>query len=100
MAVSPYRPARNEVRNLSGDERFVEVIVSTPLEICEQRDPKGLYRRARKGEIKGFTGIDDPHEPPLKPELILDVDSGSAERNAHRVRDVLLSRGFVRPATA
>lgn len=74
--VSPYRSDRDRVRQLvtaSGtDADFVEVFVDTPIEICEQRDPKGLYKKARAGEIKGFTGIDAPYESPLSPELHLD----------------------------
>jgi adenylylsulfate kinase len=74
--VSPYRSDRDRVRQLvtaSGtDADFVEVFVDTPIEICEQRDPKGLYKKARAGEIKGFTGIDAPYEAPLKPEVHLD----------------------------
>ena len=68
-AVSPYRATRNEVRNRIGPGQFVEVFVDTPLEVCEDRDTKGMYARARRGEIKGFTGIDDPYEPPVNPEL-------------------------------
>ncbi len=69
--ISPYRIDRDRVRdiNLHGD--FIEVYMQAPLEICEKRDPKGLYKKARAGEIKGFAGIDDPYEPPLKPELVL-----------------------------
>ena len=69
--VSPYEDARAFVRNLC--DNFIEVYVSTPLEICEKRDPKGLYKKARAGEIKNFTGIDDPYEPPQSPELTLDT---------------------------
>jgi adenylylsulfate kinase len=64
-AISPYRAVREEVRSLIGD--FLEVYVSAPLEVCESRDVKGLYKRARAGEMQGFTGIDDPYEPPLNP---------------------------------
>jgi adenylylsulfate kinase-like enzyme len=70
--VSPYRESRLFVRRLCGD-RFLEVFVSTPLEICEARDAKGLYARARRGEIKNFTGIDDPYEPPTAAELTIDT---------------------------
>ncbi|MCB2146454.1 MAG: adenylyl-sulfate kinase [Deltaproteobacteria bacterium] len=69
--ISPYRIDRDRVRNtlLPGD--FIEVFVDTPIEVCEDRDQKGLYKKARAGELKGFTGIDDPYEPPMSPELIL-----------------------------
>ncbi|HTV64012.1 MAG TPA: adenylyl-sulfate kinase [Bryocella sp.] len=66
-AISPYRAARNEVRDQI--RRFLEVYVDAPLQVCEERDPKGLYRRARAGELHGFTGIDDPYEAPLAPEV-------------------------------
>ena len=68
-AVSPYRATRNECRAAVGPDQFIEVFVDTPLEICEQRDTKGMYAKARRGEIHGFTGIDDPYEPPSNPEL-------------------------------
>jgi adenylylsulfate kinase len=69
--ISPYRIDRDRVRNTLKDGEFIEVFVDTPIEICEQRDPKGLYKKARAGEIKGFTGIDDPYEVPVAPELVL-----------------------------
>lgn len=69
-SISPHRVARNKVRSLIG-ESFIEVFVQCPLEICEQRDPKGLYRKARAGEIKHFTGIDSPYEEPAHPEVIV-----------------------------
>lgn len=94
--VSPYRSTRNEVRNMVGRDRFVEVFVDTPLEVCEQRDTKGLYARARRGEIKGFTGIDDPYEPPRHPEIRLDTVARTAEENARWILEYLIERGFVR----
>jgi adenylylsulfate kinase-like enzyme len=69
--VSPYRESRDFIRRLCSN--FLEIYVATPLEECERRDVKGLYARARRGEIKNFTGIDDPYEPPEKPELTLDT---------------------------
>jgi len=95
-AVSPYRATRNDVRNMVGKEHYVEVFVDTPLEVCEQRDSSGLYAKARRGEIKGFTGIDDPYEPPLHPELRLDTVHHSAEENARIILEYLKERGFVR----
>src|SRR5205085_8531249 len=71
-AVSPYRAARNECRTIVGSDRFIETFVDTPLEVCEARDAKGIYRRARSGEIRNFTGIDDPYEAPLSPEIVID----------------------------
>lgn len=95
-AVSPYRATREDVRNMVGQEHFVEVFVDTPIEICEQRDQKGMYAKARRGEIKGFTGIDDPYEPPLNPEITLDTVTRTAEQNARRILEYLQREGFVR----
>ena len=69
--ISPYRVDRDRVRDTLKEGEFIEVFVDTPIEVCEQRDPKGLYKKARAGEIKGFTGIDDPYEAPTAPELVL-----------------------------
>ncbi len=95
-AISPYRATRDKVRNIMGDGRFVEVFVDTPLEVCEGRDSKGMYAKARRGEITGFTGIDDPYEPPLNPEVTLDTVSNTAEENSQRIIDFLSGVGFVR----
>ncbi len=95
-AVSPYRATRNDVRNMVGSDQFVEIFVDTPLEECERRDAKGIYAQARRGEIKNFTGIDDPYETPLNPEIILDTSGNSAEANARIVLNTLVGRGFVR----
>jgi bifunctional enzyme CysN/CysC len=85
--ISPYRNARERARGAheAAGLRFVEVFVDTPIELCEARDPKGLYRRARAGELKGFTGIDDPYEAPHRPELVLRPDDGDAPTLAARV---------------
>ncbi len=93
-AVSPYRATRTEVRSMVGEEGFVEVFVDTPLEVCEQRDIKGMYAKARRGEIKGFTGIDDPYEEPLNPEVRLGT-GGSAEDNARKILEYLIGKGFL-----
>jgi sulfate adenylyltransferase len=95
-AVSPYRAARNDVRNMVGNSHFVEVFVNTPLEVCEQRDVKGMYAMARRGEIQGFTGIDDPYEPPLHPELTLETLQYTPEENAYLVVAYLITQGFLR----
>jgi sulfate adenylyltransferase len=95
-AVSPYRATRDEVRNMVGTDHFIEVFVNTPLWVCEQRDVKGMYARARRGEIKDFTGIDDPYEPPTSPEIILDTVGHSAEENARTILDYLTDHSFVR----
>ncbi|HKU73877.1 MAG TPA: bifunctional sulfate adenylyltransferase/adenylylsulfate kinase [Pyrinomonadaceae bacterium] len=95
-AVSPYRATRNDVRNMVGGERFVEVFVNTPLEECERRDVKGMYLKARRGEIKNFTGIDDPYEAPVQPELVINTTENSAEDNAQLIVKYLSERGFLR----
>lgn len=86
--VSPYRADRDAVRAMLAPGDFVEVFVDTPIEVCEQRDPKGLYKQARAGLIKGFTGIDDPYEPPLKPELTL---AGGVKTPTELAREVIAS---------
>jgi sulfate adenylyltransferase len=95
-AVSPYRSTRNDVRSMVGQGQFVEVFVDTPLEVCEERDVKGMYAKARRGEIKNFTGIDDPYERPENPEISIDTTSHSPEENARRVVEYLVEQGFVR----
>jgi sulfate adenylyltransferase len=99
-AVSPYRATRNEVRNMIGSEKFVEVFVDTPLEECERRDTKGMYASARRGEITNFTGIDDPYEAPQQPELTLETINTAPENNARRILQHLLERGSVTPGTS
>ncbi len=94
-AVSPYRATREDVRSLVRPDHFVEVFVDTPLEVCEQRDAKGMYAKARRGEIKGFTGIDDPYEVPVSPELTLSTTNYSAEENARRIIRYLIQKGFL-----
>jgi sulfate adenylyltransferase len=97
-AISPYRSTRNEARQMVGGDRFIEIYVDTPLEVCEERDVKGLYARARRGEIKGFTGIDDPYEAPLNPELVMDTVERTPEENARIIVDYLDARGFLNHA--
>ncbi len=94
-AVSPYRAARNECRNIVGDDRFIMVYVDTPIEECERRDKKGMYAKARRGEIKGFTGIDDPYEPPIDPEITLKTVGSSPEDNARLIIRYLEDKGFL-----
>ncbi|HUF89532.1 MAG TPA: bifunctional sulfate adenylyltransferase/adenylylsulfate kinase [Gemmatimonadota bacterium] len=95
-AVSPYRSTRNDVRAMIGQGQFVEVFVDTPLDVCEERDVKGMYAKARRGEIKNFTGIDDPYERPEDPEIRLDTTRHSPEDNARRTVEYLVEQGFVR----
>jgi len=95
-AISPYRATRSDVRNMVGEDQFIEVFVDTPLEVCADRDTKGLYAKAQRGEIKGFTGIDDPYEAPANPEILLSTVGKTAEDNAHEIINYLLERGFIR----
>jgi sulfate adenylyltransferase len=94
-AVSPYRATRNDVRNMVGQDNYVEVFVDTPLEVCEQRDYKGLYAKARRGEIKDFTGIDDPYEAPNYAEIVLDTTAHTPEENARLILDYLIENGLI-----
>lgn len=94
-AISPYRATRNEVRKMVGEEHFIEVFVDTPIEVCEQRDIKGMYARARRGQITGFTGVDDPYEAPVNPELTLDTVNSDALSNARVIIAYLEQRGFL-----
>lgn len=96
-AISPYRTTRNEVRKMVGDERFIEVFVDTPIEVCEARDIKGLYARARRGQITGFTGVDDPYETPVDPEITLHTVEVGPEENASKIVDFLEANGFILP---
>ena len=98
-AVSPYAATRDAVRDMIGADRFVEVFVNTPLDVCEKRDTKGLYAKARRGEITRFTGIDDPYEAPLRPDLELETVMHSPEANARAIADELARRGFVSEAS-
>ncbi len=91
--ISPYRVHRDRIRDTLAGGDFIEVFVDAPLEVCEARDPKGLYKKARAGEIKGFTGLDDPYEAPENAELILDADGKSAEVLADEVVAYLQSVG-------
>lgn len=95
-AVSPYRQSRNEVRFMFPGERFIEVFVDTPLDVCEGRDSKGMYAKARRGEIRDFTGIDDVYEEPESAEIILDTVARGAAENADSIMGFLRERGFVR----
>ena len=93
-AISPYRELRDEARELMGD-RFIEMFVKASVEVCAERDVKGLYEKAFKGQIKEFTGVSDPYEPPLNPELTLDTEHDSAEEDAARVIAMLEERQLI-----
>ena len=90
--ISPFRAERELARSLAGAGAFLEIFVDTPLALAEQRDPKGLYQKARRGELKNFTGIDSPYEPPLAPDIHVDTGSESAEEAAERIVEYLLAR--------
>jgi adenylylsulfate kinase len=96
--ISPYRKDRDTVRALhvAAGVPFIEVHVNTPIETCEQRDPKGLYKKARAGELKGFTGIDDPYEPPLKAEMTLDATNTSPQEATVLLLQYLEKQGLIR----
>lgn len=94
-AISPYRSIRDEAREMIGN--FVEVYVNTPLEECEKRDVKGLYAKARAGELKQFTGIDDPYEEPLSPEVVCVTTEETPEQSAQKIVDKLDAMGYLSP---
>jgi adenylylsulfate kinase len=92
--ISPYRIDRDRIRNNLLPGEFIEVFVDTPIDVCESRDPKGLYKKARAGEIKGFTGIDDPYEPPESPELVLSGAKNTPDALADEVMAYLVGQGI------
>jgi sulfate adenylyltransferase len=100
-AVSPYRATRNQVRGMFKDRQFIEVYVDTPIEVCESRDSKGMYARARRGEIKMFTGVDDPYEPPVAPEVVCHADGRDMpEQSAAQVLEFLEKSSLLRADAA
>ncbi|MFN9175410.1 MAG: adenylyl-sulfate kinase [Synechocystis sp.] len=92
-AISPYRAIREEVKQTIGD--FLEVFVNAPLNVCEGRDVKGLYAKARSGEIKGFTGIDDPYEPPTNPEVECRTDLEELDESVNKIWQKLIELGYI-----
>jgi adenylylsulfate kinase len=93
--ISPYRKDREMARNLVEKGEFIEIYVKCPIEICERRDVKGLYEKARKGVIKQFTGIDDPYEEPLYPEIIVETDKQTLEESVGVIYDYLKEKGYL-----
>ncbi|MDX1970177.1 MAG: adenylyl-sulfate kinase [Planctomycetaceae bacterium] len=93
--ISPYRADRDKVRAILPAGDFIEIYVNASLETCEKRDPKGLYKKARAGELKNFTGIDDPYEAPEKPELVLDSDNKGIDELAQEVVEFLKQQGYL-----
>lgn len=94
-AISPYRDVRDQVRTRIGD--FVEVFANTPVEVCEERDVKGLYKKARSGEIKNFTGISDPYEEPLTPEVNCETANETLDESVNKVMAKLEELGYLSP---
>ena len=94
--ISPFRKDRDNVRGLLPQEDFIEVFCNASLEVCESRDVKGLYKRARTGEIKNYTGIDSPYEAPINPELVIDTDGETLEESAIKVIELLKSKNIVK----
>ena len=95
--ISPYRADRDQARKLHEENglSFIEIFMDTPIEVCEQRDPKGLYKKARKGELKGFTGIDDPYEPPLSPEMVVKSAEDTLQQITLDILDYLSQNGLI-----
>jgi bifunctional enzyme CysN/CysC len=93
--ISPFRAERQMARALVGEGEFIEIFVDTPLAVAEQRDPKGLYKKARRGELANFTGIDSPYEAPEQPELRIDTTNLTPEDAADTIVAFLQSRGFL-----
>ena len=93
--ISPFRSDRRMVRSLFEEDEFIEVFVSAPLELCEQRDPKGLYKKARAGEIPHFTGIDSPYETPEREHIILNTTVLTAEQCADQLVEYMVDNGFI-----
>lgn len=93
--ISPYRKDRDFARQLLGEGRFIEIFVKASVDTCEKRDPKGLYQKAKKGEVKEFTGISAPYEEPLKPEIVLDADTMTIEAEVEMVMDYLKEKQVI-----
>jgi adenylylsulfate kinase len=96
-AISPYREIRDEARQMM-DDRFIETYVKASVAVCEERDVKGLYAKARAGEIKEFTGVSDPYEPPENPEIVLETEHQSPEESARMIIEYLEARGLIAAA--
>jgi adenylylsulfate kinase len=94
--ISPYRQDRDNARKLQKEGEFIEVYVKCPLDVCEQRDTKGLYKKARAGEVKEFTGISAPYEEPLNPELTIDTSTMSIEESTRAMLKYLEEKGYVK----
>lgn len=93
--ISPYKSSRDSAKELIGNDRFVEVYINASLAVCEKRDPKGLYAKARRGEISNMTGIQDPYEIPVSPDVTIDTEKGSPEQSANLLIQQLEKLGFL-----
>jgi adenylylsulfate kinase len=93
--ISPFRTDRERVRNMAGQDEFLEIYCNTPIEICETRDTKGLYEKARAGQIRDFTGISSPYEIPENPELVVDTGTDELDACVQRVMDEMARRGII-----
>ena len=93
--ISPYLEDRDKAREIIGTQDFIEIFVSASLSVCESRDPKGIYKKARAGEIKGFTGIDAPYEEPIDPELVVETDKYNIEQCSQIIVDYLIQEGIM-----
>lgn len=93
--ISPFQSDRESVRKLVNNDEFIEVFIDAPIEVCEKRDPKGLYQKARCGEIKNFTGIDSPYEAPLNPEIHIKTDVMSVDESVQLIIDTLVNQGYL-----
>ena len=98
--VSPYRADRDGVRALMAEDDFVEIFISAPVEVCAERDPKGLYKKALAGEIPNFTGVSDPYEEPEKPELVIKTDTTTPAEAAAEIIELLEKMGKIRSIQA
>lgn len=90
--ISPFQADRDQVKKIVGEENYVEVFVDAPIEVCEQRDVKGLYKKARAGEVKNFTGIDSPYEPPVNPDVIIPTGSMTIDASVKKLMDVVIPK--------
>ena len=93
--ISPFRISREQAKAIIGEDQFLEVYISADLEVCEDRDTKGLYKKARKGEVQDFTGISSPYEPPFHPDIVLDSGSLSVDKCVEDAMVLLKKRGFI-----
>lgn len=93
--ISPFQQERDKIRGLFSDKEFIEIYVKASVETCENRDPKGLYAKVRKGEIRQFTGIDSPYEPPVSPELTIDTEKETIEEAVQSIKSFLVKNGYL-----